>query len=67
MPTDDGVRGDERQVLAPTDTPSASQAPEQLVPGAQPSGTSASRGTTQDDELVTQAQILEYEILARAD
>ena len=64
MPADDCIRRDERQVLAPAGAPSASQHPEQLVPGTKPSTWSGASGTGQDGELMAPQQVLEYEIPA---
>ena len=66
MPADHRVGRDDRQVLAPAGTPSASQDPQELVPEAKPSMWSASSRTGEHRELVTQQQILEHEVLARA-
>jgi hypothetical protein len=53
-------------MLPPAGTPAASQHPQQLVPGAKPKARSCSSRTGQDRELVPQEQVLEHEILARA-
>ncbi len=65
MPAHDCVRRDERQVLAPVGTPSPSQDPEQLVPGAQPRTRSGSSRPGKDGELMPQQQVLGHEVLAR--
>ena len=66
MPADDCVWGDDRQVVAPAGTPSASQDPQQLIPGAKPRTWSGASGASQDGELMAQEQVLEHEVLARA-
>jgi hypothetical protein len=66
MPAYDPLGRHEGEVLAPAGTPSASQDPEHFVPGAQPSTPSGSGGPGQHRELVAQQDVLEDEVLARA-
>src|SRR5919202_4958234 len=66
MPAHHRVRRHERQVLAPARTPSASQHPEQLVPGARPSARSGAGRPGQDGKLVAQQQVLSHEVAPRA-
>src|ERR671935_3275415 len=66
MPTHHGVWGDQRQVLTPAGTPPTRQHPEQLVPCTKPSMWSGSSWPSQNSELVTKEQVLEREVLARA-
>ena len=65
MPADHCVRCDQPQMLTPAGADSASQDPEQLVPGAQPSTWSGASRAGEDGELVPQEQVLEHKVLAR--
>ena len=66
MPLNHRVGRDDRQMLAPAGTPSASQDPQQLVPCAKPSTRACSSRAGQDGELMAQEQVLEHEVLPRA-
>src|SRR2546426_12662634 len=66
MPTHDRIGCDEGQVLTPAGAESASQDPQQFVPGMQPNTRSGSSGPSQDGELMAQQQVLEREVVARA-
>src|SRR6266567_7442385 len=66
VPPHDRVGRDEGQVATPAGTPAASQDPQQLVPEAKPSMRSAASRTGQDGELMAQQQVLDHNVLARA-
>jgi hypothetical protein len=66
MPAHHRVWRDDRQVLTPADEYLASQHPQQLVPGTKPRSLSATSRPGQHRELMTQEQVLEDEIVARA-
>jgi hypothetical protein len=66
VPARHGIGRHGGQVLAPAGAEATRQHPQQLVPGTKPSARSGARGTGQHAELMPQQQVLEHELLARA-
>ena len=66
VPAHDRVGRDKGQMRAPAVTPSASQDPQELVPEVKPSTRPGAIGPSQDRKLVAREQVLQHEVLARA-